>query len=224
MISNQIGIIIFNALIFLFDMKISIFSVVLLLLQFDRFASAFELASPRNLFADLLGKRSITKDSFVIEKLKQDLRQECQRKPSDRATIEDIIHDLSLRTPVRATASSILLQKRWKLVYTTEKEINFFLENGLANEIYQTIDGENLANAIPFVRGGSFGVKGKLSIPDRENGVRTNFIFETASLDLGWTKLNFPPIGKGWFDTVYLDDTLRIDLNSRNDILICEQA
>lgn len=61
---------------------------------------------------------------------------------------------------------------------------------------------------------------GKLTIPDPE-GIRTNFEFESATLDLGKWKLELPPVGKGWFDTIFLDDTLRIDTNSRDDILIC---
>ena len=79
-----------------------------------------------------------------------------------------------------------------------------------------------LDNNIEFVRGGGgFYVSGKLSIPDLE-GVRTNFEFETAQLDLGtWGQYQFPPIGAGWFDTIYLDETLRVDVNSRDDILIC---
>ena len=52
--------------------------------------------------------------------------------------------------------------------------------------------------------------------------MRTNFKFKNASLDLGrWGEYNFPPVGEGWFDTIYLDEGLRIDTNSRDDILIC---
>jgi len=67
-------------------------------------------------------------------------------------------------------------------------------------------------------------VTGELSVPENsdELGIRTNFKFTAASLDLGrWGKYNLPPVGEGWFDTVYLDEELRIDTNSRNDILIC---
>lgn len=36
---------------------------------------------------------------------------------------------------------------------------------------------------------------------------RTNFKFKNAELDLGkWGVYNFPPVGEGWFDTIYLDD------------------
>jgi len=108
-------------------------------------------------------------------------------------------------------------------IWTTEKEINFFLENGLSDSISQTINGSVLKNSIPFKNGGEFGVSGTLSIPDPE-GVRTEFEFKAATLDLGWFKFNLPPVGKGWFDTIYLDEELRVDINSRDDILICIPA
>lgn len=55
-----------------------------------------------------------------------------------------------------------------------------------------------------------------------DNEKRTNFKFTSAKLDLDkWGKFDFPPVGEGWFDTVYLDEDLRIDTNSRDDILIC---
>lgn len=108
-------------------------------------------------------------------------------------------------------------------IWTTEKEINFFLDNGWATAITQTIQGNQLQNDIPFVQGGGFRVEGSLHVPN-VNGQRTDFSFTRATLDLrpNWGQWNVPPIGKGWFDTVYLDDTLRVDTNSRNDILICE--
>ncbi len=125
-----------------------------------------------------------------------------------------------------------------KSLWTTEKEINFFIDWKISDQITQTIDNGNLENIIPFQIGGSFGVKGKLSIPDDNNeqgipitnmlgmsrtGSRTEFVFETATLDIGkFGTYSFPPIGKGWFDTIYLDDSFRIDVNSRDDILICE--
>ncbi len=126
-------------------------------------------------------------------------------------------------SPIPNAASSDKLQRQFRVLYTTEKEINFFLDNGFSDSIFQTIDGDGtLSNSIPFVRGGSFNVTGRVTADD-SNPVRTNFEFETAVLDVGrWGTYTLPPVGKGWFDTVYLDDTQRIDTNSRNDILICE--
>ena len=105
--------------------------------------------------------------------------------------------------------------------WTTEKEINFFADWGISDTISQTIASPVLENMIPFRRGGSFGVKGILTVPDPD-GIRTDFEFESATLDLGgWGSFDLPPVGKGWFDTVFLDDDLRVDINSRDDILIC---
>ncbi|GAX21672.1 hypothetical protein FisN_29Hh111 [Fistulifera solaris] len=154
--------------------------------------------------------------------LKQQLLQLCRQKP-ERATIESYVDQLAPLSPVQATAASPLLQKKWKLQYTTEKEINLFIDQGWSppGSIYQIIDGNRLENCIPFVNGGSLGVQGTLSIPDRA-GQRTNFVFSEATLDLGrWGSYRIPPVGQGWFDTLYLDRDLRIDINSRNDLLIC---
>ena len=99
----------------------------------------------------------------------------------------------------------------------------FFIQNRISNKITQTLSNGVLENYIPFVKGGGFGVTGTIRpAPDDTNGCRTEFVFKSAELDLGrWGVYEFPPIGEGWFDTIYLDNDLRIDSNSRNDILIC---
>lgn len=191
------------------------------------------------------------------DRLKRELLQACRlatkndskAQQQQRELIEDLMEQLAQVNPIPASASSPKLQKKWKLVWTTEKEINFFLDWNFSQDIFQTIrtimteqsednqqneeEGSSLSftksiieNAIPFVKGGGgFYVTGRLSIPD-PTSIRTEFQFETATLDLGkrWGTYNFPPIGAGWFDTLYLDDELRVDVNSRNDILICVPA
>lgn len=155
------------------------------------------------------------------EDLKTSLLKECREEEPSRERIEAFISELAQLTPTPSAASSSRLQKKWILEWTTEKEINVFQDWGISTTISQTIDGSVLQNLIPFRRGGSFGVKGKLSIPDPD-GIRTEFEFESATLDLGkWGSFTLPPVGKGWFDTVYLDDDFRVDKNSRDDILIC---
>lgn len=96
------------------------------------------------------------------------------------------------------------------------------MEWGISSQIEQTLSSSGvLENMIPFVKGGGFGVTGSIQ-PADDNELRTEFKFQKAQLDIGkWGTYNFPPVGEGWFDTVYLDEELRIDLNSRNDILIC---
>lgn len=108
-------------------------------------------------------------------------------------------------------------------IWTSEKEINFFIDRGITTKegVTQEIRGNVLKNGIEFVNGGGLFVSGKLQLLEQD-GKRTNFAFDSATLDLQWIKIPFPPIGKGYFDTIYLDDDLRIDTNSRNDILICQ--
>lgn len=184
--------------------------------------SAFFPSAPTNWLDRIFSPPNNDKTNRT--RLKQQLLQICQKPNVQRSAIESCIEQLEPLSPVQATAASPLLQKKWMLQWTTEKEINFFLEKGISppGSIYQVIDGTVLENSIPFFgQGGSFGVKGELSIPNPV-GTRTDFVFSEATLDVGrWGVYRFPPVGKGWFDTIYLDDGLRIDINSRNDILIC---
>ena len=94
-------------------------------------------------------------------------------------------------------------------LWTTEKEINFFIDWNIGGQITQTLENNQvLTNNIPFQKSGSFGVKGKLSIPsssvdadmdrdEKANTLRTEFEFETATLDLGkWGTYSFLLLGK----------------------------
>ena len=105
-------------------------------------------------------------------------------------------------------------------VWTTEKEINVFSDWNISGDITQTVTANSLENYIPFQKGGGLSVAGALNA-DEDISERTNFEFTSATIDFAWFKFSAPPIGKGWFDTVYLDEELRVDLNSRDDILIC---
>lgn len=155
--------------------------------------------------------------------LKAMLLKECEGgTKSDRQRIEEIIADMSEVSPTPESARSPLLRSKWLLKWTTEKEINFFIDWNLSSQVTQTIDENDiLENCIEFQRGGYLGVAGALST---DGGVRTDFEFTEATLDLGkFGSFKIPPVGKGWFDTIYLDQDIRVDTNSRNDILICQR-
>ncbi|KAL7564829.1 hypothetical protein ACA910_021085 [Epithemia clementina (nom. ined.)] len=161
--------------------------------------------------------------SEVRMKLKTQLLERCNMEEfrKKRQLVEETIQELAKFSVAPEASTSPLLKREWKLVWTTEKEINFFIERGWSDGITQTLSEENLQNMIPFKRGGGFGVSGFIR-PDESNPLRTQFKFQTATLDLGkFGSYSVPPVGEGWFDTVYLDDDLRVDLNSRNDILVC---
>ncbi|KAL7481587.1 hypothetical protein ACHAWX_000157, partial [Stephanocyclus meneghinianus] len=195
-------------------------------------------------------------------RLKLQLFEECRANfgKNDeriRERIESVIGNLAVLNPTKETATSTLLLRNWtfrvtsrlKILrvalrflmareWTSEKEINFFLQSGISKRITQTLSNGCLENYIPFVKGGGFGVSGSIrpALSDFKSddyeeqqllllSCRTQFQFTNAKLDLGkWGIYNFPPLGKGWFDTIYLDDELRVDTNSRNDILICRAS
>lgn len=177
--------------------------------EISSFFNKPKISSSKN---DLSSKRQI---------LKKNLLQLCNdEKKVDRGDIESLIAELQEVQAFRETATNRLLRKEWLLVWTTEKEINIFSDFNISGDITQTITSDSLENYIPFQKGGGLGVKGSI-IPDESIRERTNFQFQSATLELGKFKLSIPPIGKGWFDTIYLDEDLRVDVNSRDDILIC---
>lgn len=195
----------------------------------DFWAGLWSGLVPKNKDAEMAGQRR-------RQQLKDLLILECQSKTNNnnkakRAAIEALMEELATLSPIANTATSDKLQQTWSVLWTTEKEINLFLDQGWSRNITQqiTTDG-TLINSIPFVQGGgSFNVIGRVytTVPTTSDPkiVRSQFEFERAILDLGtllWGgQYELPPVGKGWFDTIYLDDIFRIDLNSRNDILIC---
>lgn len=146
--------------------------------------------------------------------LKEQLLTECRQSigsntPEIRQRIENIITDLAPLNPTQSTAQSALLKRKWILEWTSEKEINFFLQQGISDEIIQTLSDDGvLENYIPFVKGGGFGVTGEIYVDEEKEGLdRTLFKFKNANLNLGrWGEYNFPPVGEGWFDTIYLDE------------------
>jgi hypothetical protein len=149
-----------------------------------------------------------------------------------RTRVEALLPALTSASPITATAVAPQLVQTWQVIWTTEKEINVFLDRGWATNIYQVIEDKSrtIENSIPFVNDrGSLNVQGTIA-PSLSNERRTDFAFTKATLEIAlnlpWNtqqkvRINLPPVGKGWFDTLYLDDTLRVDINSRNDILVC---
>jgi len=219
--------------------------LILCLLTTAPLVSAFSTPSPQASFLDSIASifqnnnsGNNNKRSNLAQKrsqLKSDLLELCSSgKPNeiDRKEVEIITEELAQIRPFDNTASSPSLQKEWILKWTTEKEVNIFSEWNISGEVTQTIqNGDELISIIPFKKGGGLTVEGVLSVDESDDGdgdgdgdssgIRTNFEFSSATLDLNFVKLTVPPIGKGWFDTIYLDEELRVDVNSRNDILIC---
>ncbi|KAK9836422.1 hypothetical protein WJX74_000143 [Apatococcus lobatus] len=110
------------------------------------------------------------------------------------------------------------------MAWTTEKETLFILKNASwfgteAGDVFQVIDVDkgSLQNVITFPPDGAFLVESSLGVVGDQ---RTDFKFSGAKLKLPRRTLNIPPFGKGWFDTVYLDQNIRVAKDIRGDTLI----
>jgi hypothetical protein len=180
--------------------------------SFDLFGAIQNLTKPKSNF--ISGQDSLKNDLLAICNNRDD------NVATKRTQVEALLPALTTASPSTATAVAPQLAKSWQVIWTTEKDI------------YQVIDNNSrtIENSIPFVNDrGSLNVKGTIA-PSLSNERRTEFAFTKAMLEivlnLPWNtqqkvRINLPPVGKGWFDTLYLDDTLRVDINSRNDILVC---
>lgn len=128
-------------------------------------------------------------------------------------------------TPTTHTTTVDAASGTWELVWTTEKETLFIVQNAKwlgtrAGGVYQVVDLEKgrLQNVITFPPEGAFIVDSAIAA---EGAQRVNFQFDAAKLKLpGGRELKVPPVGKGWFDTVYVDDRVRVAEDSRGDTLV----
>lgn len=166
-------------------------------------------------------------ESFQRWALKRDLLavlDGCERgtltTDDQKAEIFRLIDALAKLNPTQVAGT--LLSGRWKLLWTTEKETLALAGGGVlgraVTDVYQLIDAEKgtLSNNIDF-EGGAFEVD---STCEPSDGIRVDFAFNAARVRFGDIALPLPPVGKGWFDCVYLDDEIRIVRDSRDDALI----
>jgi hypothetical protein len=130
-----------------------------------------------------------------------------------------------------------MLPGLWELVYTTEKEINFFKTSwpfAKVSSITQRLDlyqpsPSKVENYIDFEGGGQFAVTGTIQIVDdnKPNGAvdgpekvyydRVAFSFTTATAVIWGKSISLPPTGAGWFDTMFCNDQYRLSRDSRGD-------
>lgn len=116
------------------------------------------------------------------------------------------------------------LPGRWELIFTTEKEVNFFKTSwpfAKVRSITQDIDPYTsctIKNLIRFEGGGEFAVRGIVAPADSSGAYdRVEFKFQGAVIR-GWGReVKVPPVGAGWFDTMFCDDNLRLSRDSRGD-------
>jgi len=167
-----------------------------------------------------------------VDSLKQQLLSMCDaaRQGLEGPASPDfnaVVDSLIALNPTPSPAASPLMGGRWNMRWTSEKEILFLLEKGLfglpCTSVYQVIDTEagSLTNSLDFEEE-SFLRVGSTFRPGE--GERFDFKFQSCALKWRWLEVPLPPVGEGWGSQVYLDNTLRIQKDSRGDMLIATKA
>ncbi|KAL9175932.1 hypothetical protein ABFS82_02G145300 [Erythranthe guttata] len=149
---------------------------------------------------------------------------------SDPQKLSQIIEAIDLLAAVgRGTVTTDgSLSSTWRMLWTTEKEQLFIVKNASffgtsAGDVLQVIDVEKktLNNVITFPPDGVFFVRSDIQVASSQ---RVNFQFTSAVLrGKGW-EFPLPPFGQGWFESLYIDDEIRVVKDIRQDYLIVERA
>lgn len=141
-----------------------------------------------------------------------------------RQDIDELIAALEPFNPNAKLVTSESLSALWILEWTTEREILFLMESGLpwkpSGPVQQEIDVDagTLSNRMFFGDDSLFEVFS--SIDPEPSGPRVKFEFEACKLTYGGFTLPLPPVGKGWFESVYLDQDLRVTRDVRGDVTV----
>ncbi|XP_051121032.1 probable plastid-lipid-associated protein 11, chloroplastic [Andrographis paniculata] len=150
-----------------------------------------------------------------------------QSNPQKLSQIVDAIDSLAA-TGRGSVTTGESLSATWRMLWTTEKEQLFIVKNApvfgtKAGDVLQVIDVEKLTlnNVITFPPDGVFFVRSDIQVASAQ---RVNFKFTSAVLrGKGW-EFPLPPFGQGWFESVYIDDEIRVVKDIRKDYLIVERA
>ncbi|CAL1401753.1 unnamed protein product [Linum trigynum] len=157
----------------------------------------------------------------------QDRGLKTQRDPAKLNSIVEAINCIAeLGRDTVTTGDS--LSAAWRLLWTTEKEQLFIIEKApllgtKAGDVLQVIDVEkgSLNNVITFPPDGVFFVRSTIEIASTQ---RVNFRFTSAVLRGKNWEIPLPPFGQGWFETVYLDEEIRVAKDIRGDYLVVDRA
>ncbi|XVF22604.1 hypothetical protein REPUB_Repub12eG0185700 [Reevesia pubescens] len=157
----------------------------------------------------------------------QDRGLKTQKDPKKRDAIVKAIDAMAILGRDTVTTSDSL-SATWRLLWTTEKEQLFIIEKAYlfgtqTGDVLQVIDvnKKTLNNVITFPPDGVFFVRSTIEIASSQ---RVNFKFTSAVLRGRNWEIPLPPFGQGWFETVYLDDEIRVVKDIRDDYLIVERA
>ena len=181
----------------------------------------------------------VAKERDEVMRLATEQNRGVGHTEADRARMETAIDALvaAAPPPEKANTSHDRLTANWRLIWTSERETLFLLSKwpgpgmtkATTTQAYQRIDvnAGTLNNAVVFVSGNVFEVDSTIEVADagddEQSETRVEFAFDAARLALRWpleATVPVPPVGKGWFDNLYVDDTLRIARDSRGDTLV----
>ncbi|XP_074560526.1 putative plastid-lipid-associated protein 11, chloroplastic [Curcuma longa] len=157
----------------------------------------------------------------------QDRGLRTQSDPAKRAQIVAAISTLGELGSGQVTTGPSL-SGTWRMLWTTEKEQLFIIKNAYlfgtrTGDVLQVIDVGNgsLNNVITFPPSGVFFVRSSIEVASPQ---RVNFAFTSAVLrGSGW-EIPLPPFGQGWFESIYLDDDIRVVKDIRGDYLVVDRA
>ncbi|OMO96130.1 hypothetical protein CCACVL1_05066 [Corchorus capsularis] len=121
------------------------------------------------------------------------------------------------------------LSATWRLLWTTEKKQLFVMENAhlfgaQAGDVLQVIDVEkkSLHNVMTFPPDRVFFVRSSIEMASSQ---RAKIKFTSAVLRIKNWEIPLPHFGQGWFETVYLDDEIRVSKDIvRGNYLVMERA
>lgn len=143
---------------------------------------------------------------------------------TDQSNLDEIKSLMSTISESRIGDQRQKLPGEWELIFTTEKEVNFFKTSwpfAKVSNITQQIDPYDTCrvdNAINFEGGAAFLVIGSVSPSEGDSEYdRISFEFETAIARVWGRDIELPPVGAGWFDTMFCDDTYRLSQDNRGD-------
>ncbi|XP_057981646.1 probable plastid-lipid-associated protein 11, chloroplastic isoform X2 [Malania oleifera] len=149
------------------------------------------------------------------------------KSPEKRSKIIEAIEEIAVLGSDTITTGATL-SGTWRLLWTTEKEQLFIIEKApffgtQAGDVLQVIDAGKcvLHNVITFPPDGVFFVRSNIEIASPQ---RVNFRFTSAVLRGKNWEFPLPPFGQGWFESVYLDEEIRVAKDVRGDYLIVDRA
>ena len=150
----------------------------------------------------------------------------CSKEEKQR--VECLVDDLMIAVDAsnmnRDFATSPIVSGKWRLEYTTEAELLSLMGNP-ETVVTQSINMNNrgfLQNYVGFAGGWCDGWEFTVDSSISGQGMRSSFEFSSAKLVIPSPplKIPLPPVGKGWFDNLYVDDTIRVNRESRGNTVV----